>query len=181
VFIIKTLKKRPVWVAWNLEKNKDGKPTKIPKNPRTGFNAKSDTPDSWASYEYAVTACEQFRFSGVGFMFTDGICGIDLDDQSPDDARAAEIIKLMDTYTEISPSGTGLHIIFTADTSKLPEIEAYKAQFYQKNDSNAARDDIIHYDVITDGFCRPTKHKQRRPEMQCMYINLHTDMSVRRM
>jgi len=120
-----------------MEPSKDGKPTKIPKNPNKGDNAKSNNPDTWASYDDACAAVNQYGFDGVGFMFDGDICGIDLDGQNPTNERAAQILALMDTYAELSPSGTGLHIIFTVDKAKLPDLEEYKRRFYQKNVSIA--------------------------------------------
>jgi len=53
---------------------------------------------------------------GIGFQLGDSYTGIDLDDCR--DARsgdiepwAREIIRQLDSYTEISPSGTGIHIL----------------------------------------------------------------------
>ena len=139
VFIINSwsmdyMKTLPVWVAWRYEKNKDGKQTKIPKNPHTGNNAKSNDAETWSDFDTAIIAWGKYNFDGVGFMFTGNICGIDLDNQAPEDERAREIITAFDTYTELSPSGTGLHIIFTADRSKLPETSEYKRLYYQKNE-----------------------------------------------
>ena len=98
MFVINSLKKRPVWVCWKMEPSKDGKPTKIPKNPHTGYNAQSNNPDTWSSYDDACVAVNQYGFDGVGFMFDADICGIDLDGQNPTNERAARILELMDTY-----------------------------------------------------------------------------------
>ena len=56
---------------------------------------------------------------GVGFVFTadDPFVGIDLDDciengeLHPD---AVEIVRQLDSYTELSPSGSGIHVIIRA-------------------------------------------------------------------
>lgn len=49
----------------------------------------------------------------------DGICTIDLDYCIDADGNysqtAAEIIAMMHSYTELSPSGTGVHILFQAE------------------------------------------------------------------
>ena len=129
------MKKCAVWVAWQYEKNKDGKETKIPKNPFTGNNAKSNDPKTWGTYGDALQAKASYGFSGVGFMFAGSICGVDLDHQNLDDPFVKDLIAHFATYTEKSPSGTGLHIIFTVDKSKLPEAAEYKRLYYQKNES----------------------------------------------
>ncbi len=128
------LKNAPIWVGWKRETTRDGKPTKMPKNANTGRNAASNNPTTWASYEQANDAVERFNLDGVGFMFADGICGIDLDDidGNPElEQQAQEIIAHMQTYTEYSPSMKGYHLVFRADIPRLPQN--YKTTYFQKN------------------------------------------------
>ena len=106
------------WVAWTGEKKSNGKMTKIPINPNTGKPAKANDPDTWGSFEEALSCREREGLQGVGFMFaaSDPFVGIDLDncfdpetlDPTPE---AVEAIRRFASYTEISPSGKGLHII----------------------------------------------------------------------
>jgi putative DNA primase/helicase len=136
------LKKRRQWVAY--------RPDKTPVNPTTGGNAQADNPETWGNYEEAVQHWENHKgngISGIGyeFSFYDPYCGIDLDKcRDPDSGEikpwAQEIIKKLDSYTEISPSGTGVHILVKgklpkgADHQKsLPEngkIEVYDVGRY---------------------------------------------------
>jgi len=132
------LKALPLWVNWKYE-DKGGRRTKIPKNPRTGGNAQSNNPATWAGYELAEQqAC---KYDGVGFMFTNGICGIDVDNKEKDpkiESRAQAIIQIMDTYTELSPIGTGYHLIFNCDLSKIPTVNGkLDPTYYQKNPYNS--------------------------------------------
>ena len=131
------LKALPIWVNWQYE-YKSSRCTKIPKNPRTGGNAQSNNPSTWVSYELAIQ--QAAKYDGVGFMFTDSICGIDIDNKEKDpnlEARAQAIIQLMDTYTETSPSGTGYHLIFRCNLSALPTVNGKLAMdYYQKNPHN---------------------------------------------
>ena len=65
------LRERNQWVAWNQEPRKTGgKPTKVPKDPNTGGNAKADTPATWGTFEAAVKMAERRGWSGVGFEFS---------------------------------------------------------------------------------------------------------------
>lgn len=111
------LKARDQWVCWALEV-RDGKPTKVPKRADTGGNAKSTGPATWTSFDNAVAACERFGFTGVGFAFADdrAVTGLDLDHVLDGDGNIAEeyrwIVDAANTYTEISPSGDGLHLFF---------------------------------------------------------------------
>ena len=69
------------WITWRYEA-RDGKATKIPKNPHTGLNASSTDPETWDRYEQALAARERYHHDGLGFAFhpqaTD-IMGIDFD------------------------------------------------------------------------------------------------------
>ena len=136
------LKNKNQWVCWKREERKsdNGKTelTKIPKNPRTGRNAQSSNPYTWADF---ITAEKQSaNYDGLGFMFADGICGIDIDNKTnnPDlEKHAQEIINFFDTYTEHSPSGTGFHIIFKCDISKIPTKDGkLDNKYYSKNPHN---------------------------------------------
>ena len=60
------------------------------------------------------------RFSGIGFMFANGIFGVDLDDcgneiedyrNGIDDNIVGEFVHSLKSYTEYSVSGKGIHII----------------------------------------------------------------------
>src|SRR5215212_10794495 len=108
------------WVCWRLEE-RDGKPSKLPYSPLTGKRASSTNPDTWAGYSEAVAAYKQGGYDGLGFVFTkvDDFVGVDLDhcldfDTGEIEAWAQEIIDELDSYTEISPSGTGVHILLRA-------------------------------------------------------------------
>lgn len=140
------------WVIWRLEKREGAKPTKVPYAPRPGGPKAAVTdPSTWGSFEDACRApmtclepcdsdlpLEQTGYSGIGFVFTedDDYCGIDLDDTHGDQeayARQLKIFKEFNSYSELSPSGAGLHIIIKG---KLPHgrrrasIEVYSKERY---------------------------------------------------
>lgn len=100
------------WVAWD-----DVGGRKVPKSPGGG-NAKSNDPSTWGSLADAEAAAERWGYSGVGIELGDGLVGIDLDGCVRDGAIepwAREIIDAIGSYTEVSPSGTGVHILAYAD------------------------------------------------------------------
>src|SRR5215210_599109 len=120
------------WLCWRSEE-REGKPTKIPYSPITGGRASSTSPETWAGYEEAVRACKEEGYTGVGFVFTpeDDLCGVDLDgclDPLTEEIEpwAWTIIEELDSYTEISPSGKGVHILVRA---ALPEGRNRKGRF----------------------------------------------------
>lgn len=130
------LRRRPQWVLWRLEDRGDG-PTKVPYSPRGG-RAKSTDLMTWGTFEEAMLALG--HFDGLGFMFCSGdpYTGVDLDgcrDPETGDIEpwAAEIIEAMDSYAEVSPSGTGVHIIAKGKVPaplKRLRIEIYSAERY---------------------------------------------------
>ena len=139
--IPETLCDREQWVCWKKTK-RDGKATKIPVTPGGGGFASSTDSETWAGFEIALEYAQTGNADGVGFVFTDDdpIVGVDLDDcRDPEtgdvDSEAQDIIDRLDSYTEISPSGTGYHVLIEGE---LPEgrnrrghIELYdKARFF---------------------------------------------------
>ena len=120
------------WLVWRSEE-RDGKQTKIPYSPATGQRASSTTPETWAGYQEAVSAAREHGYGGVGFVFTpeDGLCGVDLDGcLNPETGEiepwAQEVVEELDSYTEVSPSGTGVHILIRGE---LPAGRNRKGRF----------------------------------------------------
>ncbi|MGX0230894.1 putative DNA primase/helicase [Staphylococcus cohnii] len=111
------LKQLKNWCVWKFE-NRNGKRTKIPFNAETGEFAKSNDKSTWSSYETAVNAED---VDGIGFFFEPPYLGIDIDDIDDDlhrfkqgdklDNIVSEFNEAFKSYTEVSPSGNGLHII----------------------------------------------------------------------
>lgn len=172
------LKTQKVWVNWIYftDPAEPDKPKKIPKNPRNGYPAKVNDPTTWGSFELAQSKVGttithrhflkdgsgqyqdyQCKIEDIGFMFAEGISGIDIDNKNNDpetDVRAADIINLMNTYTEYSPSGKGYHLIFKCDMSKLPTFKTDKAlkldsAYYQKNPYNGVE---CYFSGVTNRF-----------------------------
>ena len=99
-------------------RKRDGKLTKPPISPVTGYFAKHGDPKTWASFDKAFAFAKKNSLPGVGFVLTehDGYTGIDLDDcRSAEtgalDGWVAEIVEYGETYVEVSPSGAGLRLI----------------------------------------------------------------------
>ena len=107
------------WICWRLEPDpKSEKPRKIPYDPKTGRKASSTNPDTWASLAEAQAARDKYMFTGIGFVFTEdcGLVGVDIDHCRNEDGScnecASAILEKWPSYTEVSPSGSGLHIIY---------------------------------------------------------------------
>ncbi len=135
----------PQWVGYRLKpKLKDGLPVlkangkpkmdKIPINPHSGGNARTNDAATWGTYKTAVAAIERYQLSGVGFVFTKAaeVVGVDLDDCFDEEGElspfATDVITLLDSYCEISPSGDGVHILLRGTVQhaiKKDGIEIY--------------------------------------------------------
>ena len=107
------------WICWRLEPDPKGeKPRKVPYDPKTGRKASSTNPETWATLPEAMRAQTKYLFTGVGFVFTEagGIVGVDIDHCRNEDGTFTEaaqaILDKYPSYTEISPSGAGLHIFY---------------------------------------------------------------------
>ena len=112
------LKQLPHWVGWKyMQRPGEDHKRKVPINAMDGQPAKSNDPTTWCDFDTACLGKERFGLDGIGFMFSgDGIFGIDIDHcYNPEtrelDPAAAEIIETVQSYTELSPSGTGIHIL----------------------------------------------------------------------
>jgi putative DNA primase/helicase len=110
----------PQWVTWRLEPNPDRpeKPNKAPYDPKTGRHGSSTNNRTWGSFEQATQAVKTYQHKGIGFVFAanDGMVFIDLDGcRNPVtgelDALAQWALHTLDTYTEVSQSGRGIHLI----------------------------------------------------------------------
>lgn len=123
------------WICWRAEpdpKSHSGI-KKLPVNPITGRNASTNNPETWSSFADAVNAAP--RFSGIGFVFAgSGFFGIDIDDMPLDSEEVREIVNAMQTYTERSQSGNGLHLIargsLPGDDMRRGKIEMYAKNRY---------------------------------------------------
>ena len=104
------LQSLPIWLMWRYEEVK-GKKTKVPYCARNNMKIGTDEKyrPQWVSFDEASDSYRAFSCNGVGFVIPEGYAVIDLDHASEDFIR--EIERLVDSYTEISPSGDGRHII----------------------------------------------------------------------
>ncbi len=112
------LKAQDRWVCWRrkLIPGKD-RWTKVPVCAATGREASSTDASTWCSFERAVAAVGTHGTVGIGLVFGPdrAYTGLDLDHVLHDgvlDERYRWVVEEADTYTEVSPSGDGLHLYF---------------------------------------------------------------------
>jgi hypothetical protein len=154
--LVDTYAMEPIWTTWKTEAREvGGKPTKVPYS-IDGRRAKANDPATWMSYFDAQQCMTKYGHGGINFMLgkvpdTDAhIGGVDLDACISDgdcEPWAMEVVDAVDSYTEVSPSGTGLRIFFTyqpelADQRWRHHVQEPKAEgrpkergieFYLKN------------------------------------------------
>ncbi|BAK15826.1 predicted ATPase [Solibacillus silvestris StLB046] len=122
------IKNMPNWILWKAEKKENGKFTKIPYQAdplAQGAEARANDPRTWSTFATAAKIYTNSNADGIGFVFSrrDSFVGIDIDHcvtyAADDENRenpiisdfAKEVIEMLDSYTEFSVSGTGVHII----------------------------------------------------------------------
>lgn len=146
LYVPSDLESIPQWVAWRYAVV-NGKTTKIPVNPRTGYNAKVNKSRTWADFETAHKYYHEHPdlVSGVGFvMHGTRVIGVDLDHCIGADLTIAPwamaIVRSLASYTEVSPSGTGLRVF------------GFGSKPSTKGKPREKRGDIELYDHVSNRF-----------------------------
>ncbi len=162
------LRHYPNWVDWRIIEREMGKPGKPPLNPKTGRYAVPGDLDTCGNFAEAVDYWETNRgeVKGIGFDFTDSpFSGIDLDHcRNPRTGAikpwAVKIVRKVSSYTEVTPSGTGLHILVKG-----------KLQAIGRKKGNIEMYDKAHYFTITGHHLKgtPTMVRSRGKAMRRLY------------
>lgn len=127
------LRDQNFWCVWRRE-TRGGKPTKIPYNPMTGERAETNNPDTFCAYDVADEVYMTEDYNGVGFRVSNGYSAVDIDhccENGVISEFAMSIIMALRSYTEYSPSRTGIRIIFKTDGFTYD-----KEKYYLKNPNN---------------------------------------------
>jgi putative DNA primase/helicase len=127
------LKAWPQWVVW---KAVGDKPDKVPYSARSGRRASSTDLLTWSTFQEALEAYENGDYAGLGFVFSsaDPYTGIDLDNCVDENGEIAgwalEIVRYFDSYTELSATGTGLHVIVRGEVPnrRKGDVEVYSSK-----------------------------------------------------
>jgi hypothetical protein len=165
------------WVVWRLEGRNGGKPSKVPHvAARPSLKASSKSSQDWCDFETALSVAHAHNFDGVSFVLSPTVmttkpgeftpisdphlCAFDLDDCRDAAtgvlaAWAQAVVEECASYTEITPSGTGLRIIGygRADPpvhDKRPAPDAGSCEIFRK----ASKIITITGDAL-DGWDRP--------------------------
>ena len=99
-----------------------------------GVRASITNPNDWTDFDTACRAFDPARYNGLGFVLTkeDNIVCIDLDHCIGEDGQicdeAMDIVRIMNSWTEVSQSGKGLHI-FVRGTKPTDKSKATPRTF----------------------------------------------------
>jgi primase-polymerase (primpol)-like protein len=135
--LLQELQAYPNWVLWRREHE-----TKVPYHPSGRYRASSTNPHTWGTLQEALSTLDAGGFAGLGFMLDPRripLTFIDLDHCLSRDFPTKSIMDLCDqrifdmvcgvcSYTEVSPSGEGLHILVRGrlpNNLKTQGIEMY--------------------------------------------------------
>lgn len=93
--------------------------SKVPYNPKTRRRCDPTDRSHFLSFEEVMEFLPKPDYDVLGIQVgSGGVCAIDIDDCVDEDGNissmAVEIINLIGSYTEISPSMTGVRILFTS-------------------------------------------------------------------
>lgn len=133
----------PQWVCWRyVDRGEGRKPDKQPVNPHNLANAGVHWANTWTTFDVAYATylqhCKQ-DLNGIGFVLTtnDPYVAVDIDGRVQEveiEARAAQIIEELKSYTEISPSGRGIRILLVnpefLDNVRTAAIEIHSHNRY---------------------------------------------------
>ena len=115
------LRKEGLFCLWRYE-DRNGKPSKVPYNPHDGKRAKSNDAGTFRDFRTVSSGwirATSAAFAGIGLGIFGRVGAIDIDNcvdaVGNVSSLAADVIRRLDSYTEISPSGTGIRIIFFVD------------------------------------------------------------------
>lgn len=115
------------WCNWRVV-DRDGRSIKMPmvSKYKHSIPAKASDEETWSDFETALGRIS--KTVGLGYFLKEPYVGIDLDDVKEEidrhlqgdeeDNIVSEVINTVDSYVEISPSGTGIHSIAKGE---LPE------------------------------------------------------------
>ena len=147
-FILESLKKLTKYDRFVLYKGK------IPYSAYGGLRADVTNPSVWCSFEKALKELIENpeKYDGIGYVLEDGTVCIDIDHCIDENGNINDVAKdilshiVNPTYTEISQSGTGLHIICegvkNTDKCRSAALEIYSEKRYIALTGNPYGDEL---------------------------------------
>lgn len=122
-----TLKSNALFCLWKYEE-RSGKQTKVPYR-ANGKRADPSSKGAFTSFEAVLNA--KNGYDGIGMGIFDGYCAVDIDHCVVDgklSELAKDVVATMNSYAELSPSRSGVRIIFKAE-----DLSYDKTRYYINN------------------------------------------------
>jgi putative DNA primase/helicase len=171
--VLSELQPYPQFVVWKAVQVGE-KIKKLPFSPITNQVASPTNPETWGSLANALVSLRTGNYNGIGFVFSanDPFTGIDIDHcviTGTLTDQATNLIQQLDSYTEYSPSRTGIHILVQGtipEGRRKNEIEMYSAGRYFTVTTNHVKGS-------------PATIEQRQPQLSLLYASLTTNKARR--
>lgn len=138
----------PQWVCvWNG--------SKIPMKANEKKGASSVNPETWCDFETAQKAVEDGIYDHLGFVFNNnGIVGIDIDCGFDEDGFlsdiSVDIMRSCRSYTEISRSGRGVHILLKGELPFKGKNNGNGVEIYKSSRYFIVTGDKLIYDTMIE-------------------------------
>lgn len=133
---IDDVKAMPIWLLWRRQPRKD----KVSKKPFATNGKSCGTTeiyrDLWVPYTEAQQAVSRRNADGVGFVIPKGMFFLDIDHRGLKDPMVQEVLSLLNSYSEFSISGEGIHIYGLCDMTQLPISEGKLSKEYYTHHPN---------------------------------------------
>lgn len=156
--IPESLKHEDRWLNWEFMR-RGKKATKVPI-----YGGKSNDRTTWVPYSVALDRLKRGNGTGIAFALGDGFVGLDFDDCVVDGEINPDIQKIVDTfdtYTEISPSETGIKMICKGEkpggSCKKDGIEIYE---------------VGRFFTITGHGIKSTQIQERQAQINALYAQV---------
>lgn len=185
------LRAERIWTAWRIEKRLSKKTGKLEptKRPYYAINrgASHSNPATWRTYDQivALVAKHDGHFNGIGFFFGDTRerWGADFDkvlDPTTGAFRVPEaetLVKALDSYSEITPSKGGIHVVGRGGEALPPDLKGGTNKTYQTADGHTWKIELYNQlrfftytgDHLSD---TPTSIEPRPTEANALYTHL---------
>ena len=158
------------WVLWRWTWKADrSKWDKPPLNP-AGHEISITAPTNWLTFAEALATYQHGGFDGVGIVLTgnENITAVDLD-KCLHEEWPQQIIADLDSYTELSPSGTGFRVFAAA---QKPDAMGCKSKTF--HESKVEVYDKGRYLTVTGQRLEgsPTEIRLRQSELERVFAGL---------
>lgn len=129
--------------------------SKIPMQSNARKSATSVDPSTWSNFQDARDSVEVGNYDNIGFVFNNnGIVGIDIDKGFNEDGTFTDLLNDImchcHSYTELSRSGRGVHIIVKGELPFKGKNNRNGVEIYQSSRYFLVTGNVFGYDKVID-------------------------------